>query len=743
MAAIQSLFLRPPKRRQPLPDDGRPQETRRVSRTKTNRSANRIWYEKKKKNVQSMHKTRRLDDRTLSDGSRTIDLHQGAGRSQTTWFVSSNRTGFVRKPIDPVVSQGTEAVKGIFLNMSIIQNTNLKLDSQVFKKMHNVRFLKFYRWKNYSPVRLPRGLKYLPDELRYLHWVGYPSKVLPSNLSLENLIELNLSHSKVERLWEGKKHAPKLKRLILSYSERLTMIPDLSESPCLEVINLKNCESLLDISLSIQGLKNLRYLYLEGCKSLRGFARNVHFESLITLDLSFCSNLMKFPQVSGIIKELNLRWTGIKEVPSAIENLTGVSVLDLSDCKKLKIISANICKLDSLEDINLSGTVIRELSMSSVLGMKKLKKFQLSECRGLKIPSLSGSLCSLRELLLNNCHLMEIPEDIGCLSSLERLELDGNDFGSLPKSMKQLSMLRELYVNDCNKLQSLTEFPPNLAFLEAMNCEQLQTSPDASEFAQVVAERCMNRVPLLNCLFMNSPKLNQKALSNILAESLQIIQHRATAEKYKKGIHLAMFYPGSEMPDWFLNQMETPLHNWYNRKFLGLALCAVIAFKGYDCVDNYLMPLHYKCHIKTNHGIPFELDGFLILRTYRGYKERRFINSDHVILWYRDCSQFELLKDGFTDCTVVFRPPYIGQKYQVKNHGVYPIFVESYVTQPCNALDKPSATNQDLREAMNEEYHVTRRLGDEASTSGTKNDLIVISSDDEEMNHILREFAPN
>ncbi|KAK0579930.1 hypothetical protein LWI29_033585 [Acer saccharum] len=731
MATIQSLFLRPPKRRQPLPDDGRPQETRRVSRTKTNRSANRIWYEmKKKKNVRSMPKTCRLEDRTSSDGSRTIDLHQGAGRSQTTWFVSSNRTGFVQKPIDPVVTQGTEAVKGIFLNMSIIQNTNLKLDSQVFKKMHNVRFLKFYRWENYSLVRLPRGLKYLPDELRYLHWVGYPSKVLPSNLSLENLIELNLSHSKVERLWEGKKHAPKLKRLILSCSQCLTRIPDLSDSPCLEVINLKDCRRLLDISLSIQGLKNLRYLFLEGCKSVRGFARNVHFESLITLDLSFCSNLMKFPQISGNIKELNLRRTGIKEVPSAIENLTGVSVLDLSDCENLKIISANICKLDSLEDINLSGTVIRELSMSSVLGMKKLKRFQLSECRGLKIPSLSGSLCSLRELLLNNCHLMEIPEDIGSLSSLEILELGGNDFRSLPKSMKQLSMLRELCVNNCNKLQSLTEFPPNLEYLEAMNCEQLQTSPDASEFAQVVAERCMNGVPLLKCTFINSPKLNQKALSNILAESLQIIQHRATAEKqYKEGIELGMCYPGSEMPDWFHNQM----HNWYNRKFLGLALCAVIAFKGYDCEDSYLMPLLYKCHIKTNQATPFELDGFFILRTYKGYNDRRFINSDHVVLGYRDCSHLELLKDGFTDCTVVFGPPCFGETYEVKHCGVYPIFAESYVTQPCIALDKPSATNQDLREAMNEEYHVTRRLGDEASTSGTKNDLIVISSDDEEM----------
>ncbi|KAK2642940.1 hypothetical protein Ddye_024703 [Dipteronia dyeriana] len=609
--------------------------------------------------------------------------------------------------------KGTEAFKGIFLNMSIIKD--MHLSSRAFKKMYNVRFLKFYQWNQYSRVHLSRGLKYLPDELRYLHWVGYPSRVVPSNLSLENL------------------HASKLKRLILSNSKRLTRIPDLSDSPCLEVVNLKYCVRLLDISLSIQGLKNLRYLYLEGCKSPRGFARNVHFESLVTLDLSFCTNLMKFPQISGNIKELYLRWTGIKEVPSAIENLTGVFVLDLSDCERLIYISANICKPESLEDINLSGTAVREVSMSSLTGLKKLKRLQLSECRSLTIPSLSGSLCSLRELLLNNCHLVEIPEDIGCLSSLERLELGGNDFRSLPKSMKQLPKLRKLHVNDCNMLRSLMELPSSLEYLEAINCKKLRTSPDASEFAQVVAERCMNGVPYLNCIFINSPKLNQKALSNILAESLQIIQHRATAEKHKKGIDLGMCYPGSEMPDWFHNQMEIPLHNWYNRKFLGLALRAVIAFKEYVSNDNYYMTVPYKCLIKTNHATPFGLEGFLILRGHREYKERRFINSDHVVLRYHDCSQSELLKDGFTDCTVVFGTPDFGQKYQVKHCGVYPIFAEPYVTRPCIALDKPSAINQDVREAMNEEYHITRRLGNKASTSGTKNDLIVISSDEEEM----------
>ncbi|GAY66302.1 hypothetical protein CUMW_247630 [Citrus unshiu] len=54
-------------------------------------------------------------------------------------------------------------------------------------------------------LHLPQGLQYLSDELRYLHWHGYPLKMLPSNFTPENLIELNLLYSRIEQLWKGKK----------------------------------------------------------------------------------------------------------------------------------------------------------------------------------------------------------------------------------------------------------------------------------------------------------------------------------------------------------------------------------------------------------------------------------------------------------------------------------------------------------------------------------------------------------
>ncbi|KAL5776193.1 hypothetical protein ACOSP7_009119 [Xanthoceras sorbifolium] len=164
-----------------------------------------------------------------------------------------------------------------------------------------------------------------------------------------------------------------------------------------------------------------------------------------------------------------------------------------------------------------------------------------------------------------------------------------------------------------------------------MNCKQLQSSPDSPEFAELVAERCINGVPYFNWIFLNSPKLNQRALSNILAESLLIIQRRATVAKCKKGTDLGMCYPGSEMPEWFRNQVELPPHSWYNREFLGFALCAVVSFNRGRFDDNCFMTVSYKCHFETNHGKPVELDGSLIIRGYQEDRKTQYIYSDHVL----------------------------------------------------------------------------------------------------------------
>ncbi|GMI64739.1 hypothetical protein like AT5G17680 [Hibiscus trionum] len=101
--------------------------------------------------------------------------------------------------------------------------------------MRKLRFLKFYLPYSFqssqkkSKILLPGGLLSLPNELRCLCWMGYPSKTLPSRFDPGNLVELDIRDSNVEQLWEGKQDIVNLKKIALDFSENLVRTPDLSK----------------------------------------------------------------------------------------------------------------------------------------------------------------------------------------------------------------------------------------------------------------------------------------------------------------------------------------------------------------------------------------------------------------------------------------------------------------------------------------------------------------------------------
>lgn len=99
--------------------------------------------------------------------------------------------------------QGSAAIEGICLDMSKIGK--LHLSPTTFLKMRKLRLLKIYNASavEESKVYLSEGLQYLPDALRYLRWDGYPLQAMPSQFTPQNLVELNMSYSQVERLWNG------------------------------------------------------------------------------------------------------------------------------------------------------------------------------------------------------------------------------------------------------------------------------------------------------------------------------------------------------------------------------------------------------------------------------------------------------------------------------------------------------------------------------------------------------------
>ncbi|KAL5843283.1 hypothetical protein ACOSQ3_009249 [Xanthoceras sorbifolium] len=288
---------------------------------------------------------------------------------------------------------GTDAVKGIVLDMSKIKD--IDLSTQSFEKLYNLRFLKFYyqtqssgRSMYISKVHAPHGLNYLPDELRSLHWHGYPLTTLPTNFSLENLVELNLPYSKLEQLWEGIKDAPRLKLLILSHSQNLTSLPDLSCFPCLEVIDLEDCINLSEIPSSIQHLDHLCFLCLRGCESLGSIPSSIcSLRSLCHLDLSNCSKLDKLPE--------NLR------------DLVSLKCLLLNHCS-LEEIPEDIGCLSSLELLELCGNSFESLP-TSIEQLSKLRRLLLNNCSRLQL--LTKLPLGLQSLEAVNCkQLQSLPD---------------------------------------------------------------------------------------------------------------------------------------------------------------------------------------------------------------------------------------------------------------------------------------------------------------------------------------------
>ncbi|PON91049.1 Leucine-rich repeat [Trema orientale] len=266
--------------------------------------------------------------------------------------------------------QGTINVEGLFLNTGEVRE--MHLNPTVFLKMYNLRLPKIYG-------------KY---DTGYVWCAVFP----------HNLVQLDMPNSQVEQLWNGVQDLTNLRSINLSGSVQLTQIPDLSRASNIEVANFGDCKNLLQVP-SFQHLEKLSELRLYGCSSLDKFPllpRNIkwlslgftaieqvhsseidslssleHFElndcirlkclpssimlkSVTTFNLSGCTKLKKFPEISEpmeYLTMLSLDRIGVKELPSSIENLIKLTRLHLCDCQDLESLPNSIRNLNSLTEL--------------------------------------------------------------------------------------------------------------------------------------------------------------------------------------------------------------------------------------------------------------------------------------------------------------------------------------------------------------------------------------------------------
>uniref|UniRef100_M4E4K7 TIR domain-containing protein n=1 Tax=Brassica campestris TaxID=3711 RepID=M4E4K7_BRACM len=158
-----------------------------------------------------------------------------------------------------------------------------------------------------------------------------------------------------------------LKLLDLSLSRYLKRIPDLSKATSLEKLDLHGCESLLELTSSIDSATKLTICNLSNCRLLKELPSSIsRLINLEELNLSDCSSLKEFSGCSSLeklsgclsLKELNLSFTVIMEVPSSMRTWPCFYQLDMAGCSSLKEFP-NVP--DSIVALVLCGTLIEEV----------------------------------------------------------------------------------------------------------------------------------------------------------------------------------------------------------------------------------------------------------------------------------------------------------------------------------------------------------------------------------------------
>jgi len=95
--------------------------------------------------------------------------------------------------------QGSGNVEAIFLDAT--EYTHVYLRPKAFEKMVNLRLLAIQDHKGIKSICLLHGLDFLPENLRYFLWDGYPLKYLPPTFCFGMLVELSLKESHLKKLW--------------------------------------------------------------------------------------------------------------------------------------------------------------------------------------------------------------------------------------------------------------------------------------------------------------------------------------------------------------------------------------------------------------------------------------------------------------------------------------------------------------------------------------------------------------
>ncbi|XP_070021513.1 disease resistance protein RUN1-like isoform X2 [Nicotiana sylvestris] len=425
-------------------------------------------------------------------------------------------------------NEGSENVEVLKVDRGTLNGVNLS--TKAFEQMKNLRVLIIN-----DELYISGDFGLLSNRLRWLSWKKCPLKCIPSNFPAENLVVIDMRKSDIQEFQLNLQCCTSLKKLDLSYCKQLRSTPNFNSSLSLEILSLHGCSSLTEIHPSVGNLSRLIKLYMSGCEKLTNLPSSIcQLISVDYLDINHCSSIKTLPDNLGDMKSLGCLsacGTGIKQLPRSVEML-----------RNLVILRVGGRKLEAKRSISGRAVHWIQYSLSTFVSL------------------LSLAYCNLSEA--------DIPRDIGSLSSLEYLNLSGNSFYCLPIDFCKLRLLEELYLNDCENLQTLPSVSnlENLERIELYNCQKLAKITELDNLPSIRwinMITCSSRQNPFNEGFFSAPALSRK-----------------DPDMFRKMRKIEIYLECNEIPAWCRNQVAVssmclimPKHNEYN--FLGMVLWLV------------------------------------------------------------------------------------------------------------------------------------------------------------------------
>ncbi|PKI54132.1 hypothetical protein CRG98_025464 [Punica granatum] len=271
-----------------------------------------------------------------------------------------------------------------------------------------------------------------------------------------------------------------LRELLLKGCKKLTQLRGLSPLEKLEVLDLSGCcDLIIGPEESFSRMSRLKKLDLSGTK-IESLPLDCFPSNLRHLSLRDCNILKQLPSLESLSKLERLNLCGAESLPKFKADF-------LHHMVKLQILNLSKTHLDELPSLS-HLTDLTELSLSGCCcvptGLEVLTELKVLDLSGTEVQSLPlENYSKLHKLVLSNCSELDTSMNFGSLSHLEVLDLSGTKMTHFPYEVEHLPYLRELHLLNVKQMQvdwSRSGIFSNLKKLRLDCCPKLVSLCDKS-----------------------------------------------------------------------------------------------------------------------------------------------------------------------------------------------------------------------------------------------------------------------